>query len=415
MLSKSYGVVVATTCFAASIPIQIEAYATAKTLLRFQARSISGRPFPLKSPRGGLYQAERGHSPTSIESIDYRTRTPQTNSLHDISSPWSQADFIQERDEGTGETEIASILTPEESVGSSSIDTESTLRKPLSSRSQVVTTAFVGLTGLVIAAELGILPGPYTDALIVRDFLSTITTAAAAFVLVQIFTTATERGVLESRDSRKLIHTLSGPLFILTWPAFSQAVSARLFCAVVPLLNAVRLWKAANGHPSSRNAPNDATESDIAMAKAFSRSGDVGEARGGPFIYTLMLFTFVLLFWRNSPVGVVSLATMAAGDGMADLVGRRFGKNNKWPGSEKSVAGSLAFWIAATITSTGLLAWMNFWHCWTVPFTMEWIDIVGRLALITMASALLELVPIADDNYTVPISTAILTYFFFPN
>ena len=33
-------------------------------------------------------------------------------------------------------------------------------------------------------------------------------------------------------------------------------------------------------------------------------------------------------FWRDSPVGVMSLVTMACWDGLADLVGRRLGSTN---------------------------------------------------------------------------------------
>lgn len=275
--------------------------------------------------------------------------------------------------------------------------------------------------GLLLLLSIGgvAVPSLYADddaatiivSAVSRDVLSTAATAAAARMLVGGFAAAAERGRLGSRDSRKLVHALSGPLFILTWPMFSPAPGARFLCAVVPLLNAFRLWTAS---APNDDAPRGASSPDVSLARALSRSGDVGEARGGPLIYTAMLFAFVVLFWRDSPVGVVSLATMAAGDGMADLVGRRFGRGNRWPGSDKSVAGTLAFWIAATVASAGLLAWMNLWRCWTIPVAMEWTDLVGRLALITMAAALLELVPIADDNYTVPISTAILTYLFFP-
>ncbi len=60
------------------------------------------------------------------------------------------------------------------------------------------------------------------------------------------------------------------------------------------------------------------------------RSGDARESLGGPFIYVMVLLFSTLLFWWDSPVGVVSLATMACKDSLADLVGRRLGSTNKW-------------------------------------------------------------------------------------
>lgn len=52
------------------------------------------------------------------------------------------------------------------------------------------------------------------------------------------------------------------------------------------------------------------------------RSGSNSEALGGPLLYTIMLFLGTLLFFRGSPIGVVAISQMAAGDGIADIVGR---------------------------------------------------------------------------------------------
>lgn len=43
------------------------------------------------------------------------------------------------------------------------------------------------------------------------------------------------QGVLEVKLSRKIIHIGTGPLFIATWPLFSEASSARYMAALVPL------------------------------------------------------------------------------------------------------------------------------------------------------------------------------------
>jgi dolichol kinase len=61
-------------------------------------------------------------------------------------------------------------------------------------------------------------------------------------------------------------------------------------------------------------------------------------------VYVLVMLAAISLFWRENLIGITALCTMAAGDGMADIVGRRLGKDNKWFFSEKkSMAGSLAF------------------------------------------------------------------------
>jgi len=78
--------------------------------------------------------------------------------------------------------------------------------------------------------------------------------------------------ILQPRDARKLIHTLSAPLFMLVWPLFSSATGARWFAVIVPLLNAVRLWLAGAGSDNE----------EVSLAAAVSRSGDRKEAVSVP-------------------------------------------------------------------------------------------------------------------------------------
>mmetsp|Transcript_58822 Transcript_58822/g.175030 ORF Transcript_58822/g.175030 Transcript_58822/m.175030 type:complete len:105 (-) Transcript_58822:439-753(-) len=99
---------------------------------------------------------------------------------------------------------------------------------------------------------------------------------------------------------------------------------------------------------------------------------------------------------------------MAAGDGVADLIGRRFGKNNKWFFNQsKSVAGTTAFAVAAFLTSTALAWWLGHAGALTLPMAFE--DVTVRIAAISIVCAFVELIPFGDDNWTVPLSAAVLT------
>lgn len=63
----------------------------------------------------------------------------------------------------------------------------------------------------------------------------------------------------------------------------------------------------------------------------------------GPLYYVLILVAVTLIYWRESPVGFLVVALMCGGDGMADIVGRRFGRSAKLPhNNNKSWAGSTA-------------------------------------------------------------------------
>ena len=111
--------------------------------------------------------------------------------------------------------------------------------------------------------------------------------------------------------------------------------------------------------------------------------------------------------WRASTVGLAAMAAMCSGDGLADMVGRRFGRGNAWGHNPaKSQIGSLAmggggFGVACLLTSyfhglgyleVGIssqkVAWVLMWGSW-------------------VAAAVESLVPVVipvDDNLAVPIA-----------
>ena len=111
----------------------------------------------------------------------------------------------------------------------------------------------VTLSTIAILAYLGFLPltgegvAVYTNSLILRDFFATISLTVVSGIFVKSVTLASKNGYLEPRDSRKIIHSLSAPLFVFCWPLFSNLSAARYFAAVVPFLNAVRLFIAGSG------------------------------------------------------------------------------------------------------------------------------------------------------------------------
>jgi phytol kinase len=291
-------------------------------------------------------------------------------------------------------------------------DDDDTLQK---SSKVLIINVLLGATATVTAAaKFGVLKGPllaldaattaesfgvYTDAMILRDFGSTIVSAALAYAFVKSITWSKSQDFMDAKVARKLIHVLSAPLFILVWPLFSPAQDARFFAGIITLVNGLRLYRAGTG------------TGDASLAGAVSRSGDKKEALEGPFIYVCIMQVMIWFFWRSSMVGVVALSTMAAGDGMADLVGRKWGRQSKWFFSEdKSVVGSVAFAVASSISSIGLVTWLITTGC--LQSTLLWTDLAFRITGISLTCAVVELLPIGDDNYTVPLSAAILAYLF---
>ncbi len=241
----------------------------------------------------------------------------------------------------------------------------------------------------------------------------------ASALWLKIWTTLATSGKVDSKDSRKLIHCGSGPLFMLCWPFFSADPSARFYAAAVPLLQIVAVVASGlakqqpNADPSSSSSTSSLPSTTPPLKKkpsglvaAISRSGNPAEVLRGPLIYVVILLLSTVLFWRTNVVGLVAVSQMAAGDGMADIVGRRFGQL-KWPFSNvKSYAGTGAFALFGFLVSVGLIGWFNWWGL--VPALT--VEVVGRVGLISVLCALVELVPLGDDNITVPVVASGLAY-----
>ncbi|KAG4397713.1 hypothetical protein GLYMA_10G200500v4 [Glycine max] len=157
---------------------------------------------------------------------------------------------------------------------------------------------------------------------------ATVGVLGGGYALVRAFDELTRRNILQQGLSRKLVHILSGLLFLVSWPIFSNSPKARYFAAFVPLVNCLRLL--VNGLSLA---------SDEGLIKSVTREGDPLELLRGPLYYVLILILSALVFWRESPIGVISLAMMCAGDGIADIIGRRYGSMKIPYNEHKSLAG----------------------------------------------------------------------------
>ena len=61
------------------------------------------------------------------------------------------------------------------------------------------------------------------------------------------------------------------------------------------------------------------------LPPVIQRTGDRRELLTGPALYGLTHVLATLVFWRGSPAGAAGLAVLCAGDGLAEVIGKRFG------------------------------------------------------------------------------------------
>ena len=61
------------------------------------------------------------------------------------------------------------------------------------------------------------------------------------------------------------------------------------------------------------------------LPPVIQRTGNRRELLTGPALYGLTHVLATLVFWRSSPAGAAGLAVLCAGDGLAEVIRKRFG------------------------------------------------------------------------------------------
>jgi phytol kinase len=231
----------------------------------------------------------------------------------------------------------------------------------------------------------GLLSNPW-----INDVLALFVSFIVALSWLRLNDALARRRILSRELSRKLIHIGTGPLFILCWLFFSNGPQSRWLAALVPGLITLQFLLIGLG----RIQDDDAVQ-------AMSRTGDYRELLYGPVQYGVVFLLLTLLFWLNSPVGIVALLILCVGDGVADLMGRRFGRTRLPFNPNKSWAGSASMLVAGFVVSLAYLALFN-------AVGVLSLDLVGAILpvmLICLAATVIEAVSGPDmDNVTVTVA-----------
>jgi phytol kinase len=227
-----------------------------------------------------------------------------------------------------------------------------------------------------------------------NPFLALIITFAVALSELRLLDFAAHRGWIESRLSRKLIHILTGPLFVLCWLFFPDLWYSRWLAALVPFAITVQFALIGLG-----------IMKDEASVKAMSRSGDRREILRGPLFYGIVFVVVTLVYWKTSPIGMVALMLMCGGDGLADIMGRGI-QSPKLPWSKgKSVAGSLGMLLGGWVLAAFILFIFVIAGVFPSPFSIYLLPIT----VIALVGTLVESLPFKDvDNITVTLVAVLL-------
>ena len=236
------------------------------------------------------------------------------------------------------------------------------------------------------------------------DIIALVISLTCVMMVVQINGKIQKSGKLPTYVTRKIVHILAAPVFLLTWLLFSGSVFSRYIASIVPILFIVQFTLIGIG-----------VMKDEAFIRSMSRSGDPKELLKGTLYYAIILFVVTILWFTNgtenaNPGALIILGTLAGGDGFADIIGRKYGGEKKFGifGAEKTIAGTIAMFLGSFIFSFGLLAIFSI----GIP-DFNLVQLLLPILIISIVVTIVEaLSPPNSDNLTIPIVVIILIIVF---
>jgi farnesol kinase len=235
---------------------------------------------------------------------------------------------------------------------------------------------------------------------IVHDTVAAALTVLVALACLRFWDEMAKRDVFDQKLNRKFVHISFGFVFMLCWPLFSTGPQAPYLAALAPGVNIFRMIGLGLGILKNE-----------AMVKSISRYGDARELLKGPLYYASTLTLVTVVFWTTSPIGPVTISTLCAGDGFADIVGRRLGTIKLPYNKNKSLAGSFAMFLMGFTFSVGYMLYFASFGYYEVSTGM----LLSSL-LISIVATIVESLPIStqiDDNLTVPLVSVLVGLLFF--
>ena len=246
---------------------------------------------------------------------------------------------------------------------------------------------------------------PFSDNLAwLWDIIALVISLTCVMMVVQINGKIQKSGKLPTYVTRKIVHILAAPVFLLTWLLFSGTIFSRYIASIVPLLFIVQFTLIGTGKME-----------DEAFIRSMSRSGDPKELLKGTLYYAIILLVVTILWFTNgvenaNPGALIILGCLAGGDGFADIIGRKYGGEKKFGlfDAEKTIAGTIAMFFGSFIFSFGLIAIFSI----GIP-DFNLVTLLLPIVIISLIVTIVEaLSPPNFDNLTIPIVAIIFIIVF---
>ncbi len=241
----------------------------------------------------------------------------------------------------------------------------------------------------------------------VWDLIATVISIVILLALVQINALMQKKGKVSQIITRKFVHIFAGPIFVVTWMLFSGEIISHYIAVIVPLLFVLQFVAIGTGLMKNES-----------FVASMSRSGDPKELLQGTLYYAIVM-VLMTFFWfyvpstginNANPTALLIIGCVSGGDGLADIIGRKFGGEKKFgiKGSEKTIIGSIGMLVGSILVSSILVLIFSL----EVPH-FNIITLILPIIVVSIVATIVEaLSPKGTDNFTIFLAVIIVILIF---
>ncbi|CAF1097798.1 unnamed protein product [Adineta steineri] len=232
------------------------------------------------------------------------------------------------------------------------------------------------------------------SALVQNTILSLVTTSLT-FAVVFLLNHLHKKKSITNEVLRKVIHIGAGTFYLAIY-FYDDHGQFSKYLNIFPnlLWMCILIWKSQ--HHSSTHQPHDP------ILDIMTRNKHQSELLYGPLFFNSVVVICGTIFYKTIP-GSLIMSLLTWGDGLAAVIGVRYGSQRKIYG-KKSLDGLLTFFIVGIIASIIYIA---------VLVNLQSVHLV-KICVISFITAVVETLTSSDvDNLTVPLSILVSYYFIF--
>ncbi|BAQ61615.1 phytol kinase [Geminocystis sp. NIES-3708] len=214
------------------------------------------------------------------------------------------------------------------------------------------------------------------------NFISISVVAVYLTILLFIAEIFSRYQKIDAELSRKIVHIGTGNVILLAW-WLNIPASIIILASIVAGLVAIASY----------------------FLPILSSINGVGRKSLGTLFYAISIGILTALFWQSGQqqYTAIGILIMSYGDGMAALIGKKWGKNpyQLW-GNKKSWEGSLTMTLVSILVGIFIFTFTSDW---------QWQNLIIIVIVGVFATILETISYIGIDNLTVPVGSGIMTYY----